>query len=395
MSRIDRLVEDLCPDGVPYVSITEVSDYIRGITYNKNDETAEGEISVLRANNITLASNTLNFTDVKSVSGRVRVRENQHLRAGDILVCAGSGSKEHIGKVAYIDSDRNETFGGFMAVVRTKDSNRLEPRFVFHLLTGGTFSSYLRSTLSTTTINNLNSGVMRGYRIPLPPLEIQREIVRVLDQFSQLEAELEAELEARRVQYAYYRDELVGKRHFVTNDWVELESIASIKTGSKPLEIAEVGNVPYINAGNEPSGYVDGPNTRGGVITIPSRGQGGAGHVGYQADDFWCGPLCYRIDNTSRSRSNRFLYYFLRNIQDELVGLRKVGSIPAVNKSDLGKVLVPVVSSDDQERITALLDRFDTLVNDLSIGLPAELAARRKQYEYYRGKLLNFKEAKA
>lgn len=92
---------------------------------------------------------------------------------------------------------------------------------------------------------------------------------------------------------------------------------------------------------------------------------------------------------------DRFLYHFLRNIQDELVLLRKVGSIPAVNKGDLGKVLVPIAKIEDQRHIVEILDHFDTLVNDRSIGLPAELAARRKQYEYYRDKLLTFEQDSA
>ena len=90
---------------------------------------------------------------------------------------------------------------------------------------------------------------------------------------------------------------------------------------------------------------------------------------------------------------NRFLYFFLRNIQEEIVGLRKIGSIPAINKSDLGAVLIPVVEVNEQRRIVGTLDKLDALVNDLSVGLPAELAARRKQYEYYRDRLLTFEEA--
>ncbi len=129
MSRIDALIAELCPDGVPYFSLTSVSKYIRGITYSKYDEQVDGSISVLRANNITLSSNTLNFSDVKRVSSTVRVREDQFLRSGDILICAGSGSKDHIGKVAYVAADMNETFGGFMGVVRVQGD--LDSRFSF------------------------------------------------------------------------------------------------------------------------------------------------------------------------------------------------------------------------------------------------------------------------
>jgi type I restriction enzyme, S subunit len=92
---------------------------------------------------------------------------------------------------------------------------------------------------------------------------------------------------------------------------------------------------------------------------------------------------------------NKFLFYFLKNVQAELVALRKVGSIPAVNKSDLGRVLVPMVDLDEQRRIIPALDKLDALVNSLTAGLPAELLARRQQYEYYRDKLLTFQEVAA
>ena len=217
--------------------------------------------------------------------------------------------------------------------------------------------------------------------------------MRILDQFTQLEAELEAELEARRRQYEHYRDQLLTFRETGGVRWIPMGDVVDISTGTKPSEVSDAGHFPYINAGNDPSGFAALANSRGNMITIPSRGQGGAGHVGYQKVDFWCGPLCYRIHSKSEALSTRFLYFYLRNVQDDLVALRKVGSIPAVNKSDLGKVLVPVVSLEEQQRVVGILDKFDALVNDLSGGLPAELAARRKQYEYYRDRLLTFEEA--
>jgi type I restriction enzyme S subunit len=122
MSRIDELIAEHCPEGVPFISVTAVSDYIRGVTYNKNNEQSDGPVQVLRANNVTLASNTLNFKDVKRVSSSVRVRDNQRLIAGDILMCAGSGSKAHIGKVAGLDSGLwTRCHFGYAASVRVAD----------------------------------------------------------------------------------------------------------------------------------------------------------------------------------------------------------------------------------------------------------------------------------
>jgi type I restriction enzyme S subunit len=207
MSRIDELIAEHCPDGVEFKTVGDIATYTRGVTYGKNDEQTDGAIRVLRSNNITLSSNTVNFDDVKTVSDSVRVRDNQWLRANDILISAASGSKAHVGKVAYIYEDIEYCFGGFMAVLRT--SSGMDSRFLFHLLIGSTFSNHLDSALSTSTINNLNASIMNAFRVPVPHLEVQREIVKVLDTFTKLEAELEAELEARRRQYQYYRDALL------------------------------------------------------------------------------------------------------------------------------------------------------------------------------------------
>ena len=215
MNTIKQLIEKYCPEGVEYKKLGEVCTYTRGVTYNKANEINDGTQDgwrVLRANNITLGSNTLNLEDVKIISKEVRVKDTQKLFRDDILICAGSGSKEHIGKVAYIESNIDYTFGGFMGVIRTI-SNVLNSRFLFHILTGQLFKSYLSSNLMSSTINNLNSSLMNGFEIPVPPLPVQHEIVRILDNFTSLEAELEAELEARRKQYEYYRDQLLSFKH--------------------------------------------------------------------------------------------------------------------------------------------------------------------------------------
>ncbi len=203
MSHINELIAKLCPEGVEFKTVGEIASYTRGLTYSKNDERPNGEIRVLRSNNITLSSNTINYADVKTIASNVRVRNDQWLQAHDILISAASGSKAHVGKVAYVTEDINYCFGGFMAVLRTQSG--MESRFLFHLLIGSNFSNYLDSALSTTTINNLNASIMNGFRVPIPPLPIQHEIVKILDTFTKLEAELEA----RRQQYQYYRNQLL------------------------------------------------------------------------------------------------------------------------------------------------------------------------------------------
>lgn len=211
MGRIDALINELCPEGVEYVHFKNVGTYVRGVTYNKTQEARPNDIEhhcVLRANNINLADNSLNFDDVKIIKKEVKVKEQQKLISGDILICAGSGSKEHIGKVAYIEHDMDYTFGGFMAVIRTNEN--VNNRYMFHVLTSHYFKEHLSAELNSTTINNLNSGIMNSFMFPLPPLPIQEAIVEILDKFSALAAELQAELQARKTQYEYYRGILLS-----------------------------------------------------------------------------------------------------------------------------------------------------------------------------------------
>ena len=176
--------------------------------------------------------------------------------------------------------------------------------------------------------------------------------------------------------------------------WSTLGEVCNISTGQAldRRTILPKGNFPFVNAGIEPSGYVPNKNTEGESITIPSRGQGGAGHVGYQKTDFWCGPLCYKIQSKNDNLLTRYVYYYLKGIQNEIVNLRQTGSIPAVNRKELVLIKIPIFPLDKQNNIVSILDKFDSLLKDISIGLPAELKARRSQYEYYRGKLLTFNE---
>ena len=195
---------------VEWKKLGEVADYIRGVTYNKQAETQEEDSwVVLRANNIDISSRQLCLDDLKRVVRSTKVTPKQHLQIGDILICAGSGSKEHIGKTAYIAEQLDYTFGGFMGVVRC-NTKLILPRFLFHYIGANSFKRYLAISLKSSTINNLNSSIMNSFPIPVPPLSVQSRIVEILDKFTSLEAELEAELELRKKQYAYYREQLLN-----------------------------------------------------------------------------------------------------------------------------------------------------------------------------------------
>lgn len=203
---------------VVYKKLGDIADYIRGVTYNKQAETQEEDSwVVLRANNIDINSRQLCFDDLKRVVRSTKVTPKQHLQIGDILICAGSGSKEHIGKTAYIAERLEYTFGGFMGVVRC-DSSVILPRFLFHYIGSNSFKRYLAMSLKSSTINNLNSSIMNSFPIPLPPLSEQARIVEILDKFDTLTNSisegLPLEIQLRRQQYEYYREQLLDFRRF-------------------------------------------------------------------------------------------------------------------------------------------------------------------------------------
>ncbi len=393
------MIEQLCPEGVEYKKFADCCEYVRGITYNKGqeeqDERAEAW-SVLRANNITLSNNTLNFMDVKRVSTSVKIKESQKLKKGDILICAGSGSKEHVGKVAYIFEDIPYTFGGFMAVIR---SNSINSRFLFHILTGGGFKEYLGMALNSTTINNLNSSIIENFSIPLPPLPIQSEIVRILDKFSLLEAELEAELDCRKRQYEYYRDNLLNFKQIGGGSaqviWMKLGEVAEVGTGScNGNEAEDEGKYPFFVRSKIIKRKNDYQFDEEAII-IP--GEGGIGDIfHYINGKYALHQRVYRIHFKTNGINVKFVYYYMMACFKKFILKKAVcATVTSIRKPMIEDFLIPVPPLAEQERIASILDRFEALTTDISQGLPAEIAARRQQYEYYRDMLLTFKRKTA
>ncbi|MDR3131040.1 MAG: restriction endonuclease subunit S, partial [Treponema sp.] len=165
----------------PMARLGDVCELIRGVTYSKNDEISDGGKKVLRANNINLNGN-LDFSDIKRIDKNFD--DSKKLKKGDIFICLASGSKDHVGKVAFIESDTEFYFGGFMGCIRTKEN--LHPKFVFHFLRYSNFNHFLREQIYGTNINNLNKKILYAFQIPLPPLEVQREIAAEIEAYQKV-----------------------------------------------------------------------------------------------------------------------------------------------------------------------------------------------------------------
>jgi Restriction endonuclease S subunits len=381
MSSIDELISELAPSGVPHPTLGDVARY----SDTRVDASELDETNFVGVDNLVADKGGRVDASYPPNSARLTAYE-----PGDILI---GNIRPYLMKV-WRATNAGGCSGDVLAIrIAQEHRESLDSEFLYYLLSSDGFFAYNMRHAKGAKMPRGNREAILNFRIPVAPLEVQREIVRVLDGFTQLEAELEAELEARRTQYDHYRESLIIS---ASKDeiWTPLGEVASVRTGQAPPEgiPASSGDYAFVNAGTTESGRSPERNTDAGAVTIPSRGQGGVGIVGYQDKPFWCGPLCYRINSNTERLSTRFLYYFLKSIQPSIRALQQTGGTPALNRKELVLVEVPLPPIEVQTRVVDILDRFDALVNDIGIGLPAELAARRKQYEYYRDRLLTFKE---
>ncbi|TNV97022.1 hypothetical protein C5H22_01335 [Xylella fastidiosa] len=235
---------------------------------------------------------------------------------------------------------------------------------------------------------------------PRPPLEVQRQIVKVLDTFTTLEAELEAELEARRRQYQYYRDALLTFEEDTDAAtrvrWITLDGIAiNLDSQRRPLKksVREAGEFAYYGA----SGIIDYVSDYifdGDYLLVS---EDGANLLARST------PIAFSISGKTWVNNHAHVLQFNSYIERRFVeiylnsidlSLYVSGAVqPKLNQANLNRIPIPIPPLEVQARIVAVLDQFDTLVNDITAGLPAEIAARRQQYAYYRDRLLTFKEA--
>lgn len=164
------------------VKLGDVCELKRGVTYSKNDEVSENGEQVLRANNIDLSTNSLILDEIKFIRNNLNLPNDKKLQKNDVFICLASGSKEHIGKVAYINQDTDYYFGGFMGAIRS-NKEKINAKYLYQCLVSGNFNKYLKDTITGVNINNLNANILYNYKIPLPPLEVQEEIVKELDAY--------------------------------------------------------------------------------------------------------------------------------------------------------------------------------------------------------------------
>jgi len=221
----------------PSVALGEVCELVRGVVFSKEDEVTEGGVQVLRANNINKDRYELNLDDIRRVSPKADFSDEKKLRKDDIFICLASGSKDHVGKVAFIKDDTDYYFGGFMGAIRVKPG-RLHAGYLLKQLTTGHFNDFLREQIAGANINNLSGGLLYRFQIPLPPLEVQKEIVAEIEGYQKVINGARAVLDHYRPHIPIHPDWPMVELSEIID---ELESGVSVNSTSTRTNKGELG----------------------------------------------------------------------------------------------------------------------------------------------------------
>lgn len=403
MSKLNDLIKEMCPNGVIYKNIKELcreNFWVMPSTPNYQNEGIPYITSKNIKNGKVIFDNVKYITenDYKSISSNRTIKENDFL-----ISMIGT-----IGEVGIVKKEDLPFYGQNMYLLRL-NVDLINIKYFYHYFT----SSMVRNLLIGEK-NNGNQGYLKTkniemLKVPVPPLEVQEEIVKILDKFGKLEAELEAELEARKSQYEFWRGNVFSSN----NNLIKLDDVCNITAGGTPSkthsEYWENGNIRWLGSTvcenkkgiSEVTNYITElglskssakllkPGTT--LIAMVGATIGKVAYLDYEActNQNVAGLFPKNINELDTS----YLYHACRNLYSVFLDYAN-GKFSMASLGYIKNLKIPLPNINEQKRIAKLLDKFDTLINDISEGLPAEIELRRKQYEYYRNKLLNFEELK-
>lgn len=387
MSKLEELIEQFCPNGVEYKTLGDVDivNLIMGTSPKGNSISEKSE-------------NGIEFHQGKTFFGDQYLKKS-HLYTSNPVKIAPAESIIMSVRAPVGDcniTNREIAIGRGLCSLVGKD--RLETKFLYYFISANI--NEFKKKSNGSTFEAINTNDIKSIRFPFPPLEVQREIIRILDNFteltSELIAELTSELTARKKQYEYYRDELLS-----SNIKIKLfplgEIAVNLDSKRKPITKAsrEKGQYPYYGA----SGIVDYVKDYifdGDYLLIS---EDGANLLSRNT------PIAFSISGKNWVNNHAHILKFESMITQRYVEIYlnsidlskyiSTAAQPKLTQDNLNKIMIPLPEFSEQEKIVEILDTFDSLCNDISEGLSAEIEARQKQYEYYREKLLTFKELKS
>ena len=412
MTQLETLIQTLCPNGVKYVKLGEVGEFYGGLSGKTKEDFKDGNAKFITYKNIY--SNLSLDIDVED---KVLVAEGEKqntVQYGDVLFTGSSETPDECGMSSVLTTPTDEKLylNSFCFGWRLFDKSIYLPDFLKHLFRCSSIRKEIGKTASGVTRFNVSKKKMQELQIPLPPLAVQSEIVRILDKFTLYKSELAAELAARLQQYEYYRDQL-----FTFDDTVKYKKLGEVchfqngfsfqsskfeKVGSPILRITNIkdrqiddDSLVFFN----PKDYKENLEA---YKVIPNRivvAMSGAttGKIGINKSDntYYLNQRVGMFVPNETILNNQYLYHFLSSKSNELYMMAGGGAQPNLSsKAVCEKLLIPLPPLSEQERIVSILDRFDKLCHDIREGLPAEIDLRQKQYEHYRDRLLTFEVAK-
>ena len=389
MSKLDELLRELCPDGVEYKKLGEIATISRGGNFQKKDFLTEGVPCIHYGQIYTkyglFADKTFTFISEECAKKQKMAQPN------DIVMAVTSENIEDVCKCLAWLGDEPVAVSGHSAIIHHNQN----AKYLVYYFHSQMFFAQKRKLAHGTKVIEVTPDALVDITLPLPPIEVQREIVRMLDSYTEsvveLQRQLTAELTARKAQYSHYRDKLLSYTSTAQmeklGDTCEMKAGKAIASGLISDERTEETPIKCYG-GNGVRGYVKNANENG---SYPIIGRQGAlcGNVKYAEGQFYATEHAVVV-KPKEKYNPRFLYHLLTNMN--LNQYKSAGAQPGLAVKNIAELVAPVPPLNVQNRIVNVLDNFEKICSDLNIGLPAEIEARQKQYEYYRDKLLTFAE---
>ena len=408
MNRFDELINKYCPDGVRY---TPIGQCVRKVGTIKWKET-NGQYQYIDLASVDRDTHQISETQTINADNAPS-RAQQIVHTNDVLLGA---TRPMLKRYCYIeDKFDNQICSTGFCVLRANDDVVL-PRWIYHQISSTAFFAYVEKVQKGASYPAIADADVKAFRIPVPPIPVQREIVRILDNFTELTAELTAELTveltARKKQYEFYRNELLS--FTAKSEMVELGDVCHFVRGPfggalkkeifqpNGYAVYEQQNAIYQNLRfryyideekfNELRRFAVQP---GDVIVSCSGTIGKTFVIPENAPEGIINQALLKLTPNSEKINVFYLQFFFENtiskIMNKVARGGAIKNVPSVSELKAIKLYLPPV--EIQRRIVNVLDNFDAICSDLNIGLPAEIEARKKQYEYYRDMLLTFAAA--
>ena len=387
MSELERLIQQHCPNGIPHRKIGEVMFYEQPSKYivSSTNYSDEFETPVLTAGQTFILGYTDETNNICDAS-----KESPVIIFDDFT-----------GAFKWVDFPFKVKSSAMK--ILTANENTALLRYIYHIM------GYLN--FSSDEHKRLWISIYSEFEIPVPPIEVQREIVRILDNYTELTAELtaklQAELTARKKQYEYYRDMLLERN--TPTEKVALGSVCEVYDGTHQTPEYTESGIPFVSVEDinnlsvtkkfiSPEAYAKfkvKPRIGDVFMTRITAGVIGKCAIVDSDDDLAYYVSLALLRPNRNVLCSRYLKHYLESGTGKVELAKRIlwNATPTkINKDDIGKLFIALPPLDVQERLVRVLDNFDAICTDLTIGLPAEIEARQKQYEYYRNQLLTFKE---